>query len=252
MLAKQVTLITGAAGRIGAAAARAIVAAGGRVALADIDADRLGELQSDLGAEDAHTLVGDATTAAGTDTLIAQTLEHFGQLDAAIHAAYPRSKGWGRRFEDLQEPELNQDLARQLGGAILFSQRLIAQFKQQGHGNLIHVSSIQGIAAPKFKHYQGTEMTSPIEYSAIKAGIIAITRYLAKSCKGHNIRVNCISPGGILDNQPANFLERYRADCNDKGMLDAADVAGTLVFLLSEQSRYITGQTIVVDDGWSL
>lgn len=136
--------------------------------------------------------------------------------------------------------------------AIVLSQRLIARFQRQGHGNLIHVSSIQGVAAPKFHRYHGADMTSPIEYSAIKAGLIAITRYLAKYCKGHNIRVNCISPGGILDNQPERFLERYRADCNDKGMLDAADVAGTLVFLLSDQSRYITGQKLVIDDGWSL
>ena len=147
---------------------------------------------------------------------------------------------------------MSQDLSGHLGGAILFSQRMLRHFKQQGHGNLIHVSSIQGLVAPKFEHYAGTGMVSPIEYSAIKAGIIAATRYLAKYYKGNNIRVNCISPGGILDNQPESFLELYRKACNDKGMLDAQDLVGSLIFLLSDHSRYITGQNLIIDDGWSL
>ena len=94
-------------------------------------------------------------------------------------------------------------------------------------------------------------MISPIEYSAIKAGVISITRYLAKYCKNQKIRVNCISPGGILDEQPESFLKKYRSSCNNMGMLDAGDVIGSLIFLLSEQSKYI-GQNIIVDDGWSL
>jgi NAD(P)-dependent dehydrogenase (short-subunit alcohol dehydrogenase family) len=139
-----------------------------------------------------------------------------------------------------------------LGGAILFSQRFLEFFKEQGHGNLIHVSSIMGVVTPKFENYAGTNMTSPIEYTAIKAALIAITKYLAKYYKGNNIRVNCISPGGILDQQPESFLKKYQSCCNDKGMLAAEDVVGTALYLLSDQSRYVTGQNIIVDDGWSL
>ena len=95
-------------------------------------------------------------------------------------------------------------------------------------------------------------MISPIEYSAIKTGIIGVTKYLAKYCKGENIRVNCISPGGILDNQPEQFLNKYRESCNSKGILDARDILGALIFLLSDNSEYINGQNIVIDDGWSL
>jgi NAD(P)-dependent dehydrogenase (short-subunit alcohol dehydrogenase family) len=95
-------------------------------------------------------------------------------------------------------------------------------------------------------------MVSPIEYSAIKTGIIAVTRYLAKYCKGENIRVNCISPGGIQNDQPINFLKKYQKSCNSKGMLDPDDLVGTLIFLLSHQSKFINGQNIIVDDGWSI
>jgi len=68
----------------------------------------------------------------------------------------------------------------------------------------------------------------------------------------NTIRVNCVSPGGILDDQPETFLKEYKKTCNDKGMLDAEDVVGAFIFLLSDLSRYVTGQNIVVDDGWSL
>ena len=95
-------------------------------------------------------------------------------------------------------------------------------------------------------------MNSPIEYSAIKSGIISITRWLAKRYSKQNIRVNCISLGGILDQQPKSFLKLYQATCNSKGMLDAEDVSGVLLFLLSSRSQYLTGQNIIVDDGWSL
>ena len=106
--------------------------------------------------------------------------------------------------------------------------------------------------APKFQHYEGTNMISPIEYSAVKAGIISITKYLAKYCSNQNIRVNCISPGGIKNNQPNKFLKKYKKDCSSKGMLDPEDLNGSLLMLISDYSQFITGQNIVIDDGWSL
>jgi len=131
-------------------------------------------------------------------------------------------------------------------------QRFTQLFIEQGYGNIINISSIQGISAPKFSHYEGTNMDSPIEYTAAKTAIIAMTRYLVKFLKDKNIRINCISPGGILDNQPESFLEKYKDSCINKGMLDSQDILGAIKFLISEDSRFINGQNIIVDDGWSL
>ena len=139
-----------------------------------------------------------------------------------------------------------------MGGAILFSQRIINFFNKQGFGNLIHISSVLGISTPKFEHYKNTNMVSPVEYSAIKAGLIAVTKYLSKYYKNKKIRVNCVSPGGILDNQPKTFINNYRKVCNEKGLLHPEDVVRTILFLLSDESRHINGQNIVIDDGWSL
>ena len=95
-------------------------------------------------------------------------------------------------------------------------------------------------------------MTRPIEYSAIKSVIISITKYLSKYYKKRNLRVNCISPGGIRNNQPNIFIENYNSSCNSKGLLDSEDLTGLILFLISDKSKYINGQNIIIDDGWSL
>jgi NAD(P)-dependent dehydrogenase (short-subunit alcohol dehydrogenase family) len=95
-------------------------------------------------------------------------------------------------------------------------------------------------------------MTMPVEYNIIKHGLISMMKYIAKYYKGFNIRTNCISPGGIFNNQPKEFLEKYNKYALNKGILDKSDINGTLLFLLSDLSKYINGQNIVVDDGWSL
>ena len=138
----------------------------------------------------------------------------------------------------------------QLGGSLVLAHAL-SHFVQNGGGHLILVSSIQGISAPKFDHYVGTDGFTDW-YSAVKAGLINSVRWLAKYYANQNIRVNCISPGGILDQQPESFLKRYRDSCTNFGMLSPQQVAQPIAFLLSSCSSAINGQNIVVDDGWSL
>ena len=252
MVKHLVVMITGAAGRIGSAIAYSVISQGGKVIVVDVNEAGLEQIMIGQDEDSVLAIVADAGIPEEADRCIAVGMKKFGKIDAAVHSAYPRSVGWGARFEDIQQKCLNEDLSSQLGGAILFSQRALEFFRKQGHGNLIHISSIMGVVTPKFENYVGTKMTSPIEYTAIKAALIAMSKYLAKYYKGNNVRVNCISPGGILDQQPESFLEKYRSCCNDKGMLDANDLVGTVLYLLADQSRYVTGQNIIVDDGWSL
>jgi len=252
MISNQVVLVTGAAGRIGAAISRAIINNSGKVILSDIDDVKGKKLVSELGEFNSIFINSDITNPDDIDKLLECSINRFGKMDAAIHSAYPHSTKWGARFEELQIGFLGEDLKLQLGGAIILSQKIMNCFVNQGYGNMIHVSSIQGVAAPKFNHYFGTEMSSPIEYSAIKSGIIAITRWLAKYYANQNIRVNCISPGGILGDQPESFLDKYRTSCTSKGMLDAEDIVGAALFFLSDASKFINGQNLIVDDGWTL
>ncbi len=174
------------------------------------------------------------------------------KLDAVINLSYLKNKNWGKKFLKLKQNDVKENLFLQLGTTILTSQKIIDFFLKQKQGNLILFSSIQGVSAPKFSHYDNTNMSSPIEYSASKAGIINITKYLAKFCKGSRIKINCISPGGILDKQPRNFIKKYKESCLSKGLMDSQDLNGIVEFLISDKSNFINGQNIIIDDGWSL
>lgn len=175
------------------------------------------------------------------------------KVNSFINLIYPKSKQWGKKFGNLKLVYLNQDLSLQLGLQIYFLQELFQYYiKLRIKGKVVLVSSIQGLSAPKFSHYKSLNMTSPIEYSAIKAGIISITKYLAKFYKGYQFNINCISPGGILDRQNKLFQSRYKKDTLNKGLLDAEDLVGSIRFLISEDAKYINGQNIIIDDGWSL
>jgi NAD(P)-dependent dehydrogenase (short-subunit alcohol dehydrogenase family) len=95
-------------------------------------------------------------------------------------------------------------------------------------------------------------MTMPVEYAAIKSGLIHLSKYVTKYVSNSNFRVNVVSPGGIFDHQPSDFLKAYKDETFGKGMLDVKDVLGTIVFLLSSMSDLVNGQNIVVDDGFSV
>lgn len=245
-------LISGGAGLIGSNIAIAVSNAGATPIIADINKNALLLISEKLKGKKHLCIESDFSNEKGIKNCIREALRAFPVIHSVVHAAYPRSEGWGSQLEDLDETNLQTDLHSQLGAAILLSKQVISYFIKAGGGNLLHISSIQGVMAPKFNHYKGTEMTSPIEYSAIKAGLISITRWLAKAYRNQNIRVNCISPGGIEDKQPISFLNAYREDCTNIGMLKPKDIADLVVYLLTDNSRAINGQNIVIDDGWTL
>ncbi|WP_251963758.1 oxidoreductase [Salinibacter ruber] len=244
-------VVTGGCGLIGEAFVRALAERGDNVIAVDVD-DETGEQLEDPEGRAISYRHCDVTDPKGFDRVLREARSRHGSVDAVVHAAYPRTSSWGTPFEELEEEDVAENLRLQLGSAIMVSQKAVKHFHEQDEGHLVHVSSIQGIEAPKFWHYEETDMTSPIEYSAIKSGVISITKYLAKYLSGTGIRVNCISPGGVKDGQPKQFIDKYRKSCTDNGMLSTSDLAGVLLFLLSDKSRYVNGQNLVIDDGWSL
>jgi NAD(P)-dependent dehydrogenase (short-subunit alcohol dehydrogenase family) len=184
--------------------------------------------------------------------LIAFLDKKYGKIDALVNNAYPRNKNYGRKFEDVTYSDFCENINLNLGGYFLMSQQFLKYFSKQGFGNIINISSIYGIIAPRFEIYEGTKMTMPVEYAAIKSALVHLTKYMAKYYKGKNIRINAISLGGLLDNQPEPFLQKYASFCLNKGMLNTTDINGTLLFLLSDLSASLNGQNIVVDDGFTL
>lgn len=254
-LAGKVVVVTGGAGVLGRAFARGIANLGGRPVVADINfeaAETVAKELRDLCKVDVEAAELNITSKPSISALIGSLLSRHGRIDAVVNNAYPRNKNYGRRLEDVAYEDFCENVDSHLGGYFLVAQQFCLAFKAQGHGNVINMSSIYGSMAPRFEVYEGTPMTMPVEYAAIKSAVVHLTRYFAQYFKGTGIRVNCLSPGGILANQPGDFLAAYNAHCASKGMLAAEDVVGVLLFLLSDESRYMTGQNLFVDDGFSI
>jgi len=194
----------------------------------------------------------DITSKQSLISVIDHLHSRYGKISALVNNAYPRNLHYGRAFFEVEYCDFCENISLHLGGYFLACQQFGEYFQKQGFGNIINIASIYGVIAPRFEIYEGTELTMPVEYAAIKSAVIHLTRYLAKMFRGKRIRVNAISPGGVSANQPDAFLERYGCLALNKGMLDPADLTGTLVFLLSEWSTQINGQNLIVDDGFTL
>jgi NAD(P)-dependent dehydrogenase (short-subunit alcohol dehydrogenase family) len=246
--------VTGGAGLIGAAISERVAREGGIPIVADLDFERAEQVVKQIQASDltAYAVSLDITDVVQIERVISEVRTKFGRLDALVNNAYPRGNNYGRELEDVEYGDFCESLSLHLGGYFLTSQKFAAVFASQGHGNIVNLSSIYGLFAPRFEIYEGTSMTVPAEYAAIKAGIIQLTRYFAQYYRRNGIRCNALAPGGIRDNQPEEFTTKYDAMCGTKGLLDPADLMGAITFLLSDASKFMTGQTLVVDDGWSL
>lgn len=256
MLNDKVVVVTGGAGALGRGFVAAIARQGGTAIAADVNIEAArqvaDEWQAQPGGGSIVAAELDITSKDSVRALIGSLQERFGRIDAVVNNAYPRNKNYGRRLEEVTYEDFCSNVDSHLGGYFLVAQQFCMAFKAQGHGNLINMSSIYGSMAPRFEVYEGTPMTMPVEYAAIKSAVVHLTKYFAQYFKGTGIRVNCLSPGGILANQPSDFLNVYNAHCASKGMLSPEDVVGALLFLLSDESRFITGQNLFVDDGFSI
>jgi len=256
-LTGKVVVITGGAGLIGKAYVEACALYGARVFLVDID---------EKGAKKVVTSVKKKTKNLNVfyqkcsivdkkdiSKLIDIVLARFGMIDALVNDAYPRNKNYGRKYEDVTYEDFIENLGLHMGGYFLMSHEVSKVMMKQKSGVIVNMGSHYGFVAPRFEIYEGTEMTMPVEYSAIKGGVINFTKYLASYLGKYNIRVNSISPGGVFNNQPKSFVKRYEQRVLlGKRMANVEDLAGVLVFLLSDASRYMTGQNIVVDGGWTV
>lgn len=248
----KVIIVTGGAGLLGKTFCQAIADNGGIAVVAEYDITIGNKLCASL--ENTHIVPAqiDITNKASIEALIVYVSEKYGKIDALVNSAYPRNKNYGKHFFEVAYTDFCENVGMNLGGYFLTSQQFAKYFQKQGYGNIINLASIYGVIAPRFEVYDNTPMTTPVEYAAIKSGLIHLTKYMAKYFKGKNIRVNAISLGGIEDKQPESFLKAYKEFCLNKGMLDAKDIAGTVLYLLSDLSEFVNGQNIVVDDGFTL
>ncbi|HJH25297.1 MAG TPA: flagellin modification protein A [Methanophagales archaeon] len=256
-LKDKTIIITGGAGLLGSAFSKVCAEYGANVVIVDIDEEKANKLTEQIKKETGNVNVVfqkcDITNTNDILNLIDTTVNKFGKIDAIVNNAYPRNKNYGRKFEGVSFEDFCENVNMHLGGYFLITQHMAKVMIKQNYGNIVNMASIYGFSAPRFEIYEGTDMTMPVEYAAIKGGVINLTKYLASYLGRYNIRVNAISPGGVFNNQPENFVEKYSEKVVlGKRMANTDDLTGVLIFLLSDASKYITGQNIVVDGGWNL
>lgn len=253
-MAEQLVVVAGAAGLVGREVCARLAADGWVVVVADIEDQQTNAVASTILAAggQAEAAYLDVTSSVSIDSLIADMRNRYGGVTAVVNSAYPRGAAYGRKLPEVSFEDFCENVSLHLGGFFLLAQRFAFDMESRGGGMIVNIASIYGIAVPQFSNYEGTSMTMPVEYAAVKSGVIQLTRYFAQYFKKAGVRFNAVAPGGVRDSQPASFVERYEDATGVIGMLSAQDVAGSVAFLLSRDARAVNGQVLVVDDGWSL
>ena len=222
-LENKIIVITGGNGLLGSAMIKKIKSDGGFSINLDINHKT---------SEDLSNIECDITSQNSINNAMSIIIEKYNRIDGLVNNAYPRTTDWGNKFEDIKLESWKQNIDWQLNSYFYVSQQVATQMSKQMYGSIINIASIYGVVGPDFTVYDETSMTMPAGYSAIKGGLINLTRYMASYFGSNNIRVNCVSPGGIFDNQDINFVKNYEKKVPLGRMGNPDDIAPSVSFLL--------------------
>lgn len=254
----KTALITGSSGQLGKVFAECLGELGCDLILVDLDGTALKEESERLhGAYkvEVKTYNTDLESRSQRSLLIEKVKSDTSNLNFLINnAAFvgnSQLSGWSGTFETQSVETWSRAIEVNLTASFEIIQGLTPVMKNSIGANIVNISSMYGIRGPTWELYEGTTMGNPAAYAASKGGLIQLTRWLATTLAPF-IRVNSIAPGGIKSNQPKEFIERYERKVPLARMGTPVDVAGALVFLLTDLSQYVTGQVIEVDGGWGV
>ena len=161
----------------------------------------------------------DITDTYEIDQLVSFVLNKFHRIDGLVNLAYPRTKDWGNRFEDITMDSWRKNVDTQMNSVFYLNQKILEIMKRQKSGSVVNIGSIYGVVGNDFTLYEEYGGTSAAAYTAIKGGLINLSRFLASYYGKYNVRVNCVSPGGIIDieKQHPSFIKRYSEKSPLKG-----------------------------------
>lgn len=258
-LKEKVAIVTGAAGMIGETFGKALASAGSNVVLCDLKEKTSGDLAQKLTDQyGVHCMVlaCDVTSREDWEMLVKKVTCQFDSIDILVNNAGFTNKsgidGYSDVFERFSDEAWKGILDVNLTGVFLGCQVVGNIMKNQGFGSIVNIASMYGVVSPNHQIYEGTGINQPVAYSVSKAGVIALTKYLATYWGTTGIRVNAITPGGIFDNHTDPFLKRFKR-LNPMGRMGRKEeLSGALIYLASDASAYVTGHNLVVDGGWSV
>ncbi|MFC4161598.1 SDR family oxidoreductase [Chitinimonas lacunae] len=259
----RTALVTGAVGILGRHFCHGLAAAGAAVVVTDLDESECERLAAELRRDHNVPALGlgcDITVPESVDSLVERATRALGDIHILHNNAGGKSSNldaFYARFEDYSLDEWRRIMAVNIDGTFLVTQAVGRRMVAQGKGgSIIQTASVYGALAPDQRIYEGSEyqgrpISSPAVYAASKAAVIGLTRYLAAYWADAGIRVNCLCPGGVESGQNEEFRRRYGQRVPLGRMAQAGEMVGTLLYLASDASSYVTGQVLMVDGGLS-
>jgi NAD(P)-dependent dehydrogenase (short-subunit alcohol dehydrogenase family) len=242
----------------------AIASAGGIPVLVDVREEearrRAAEIEARFGVP-ASGLVADITRPESVEALRLEVLRRHGRIDILINNAAnnPKQEAQGgvewSRLESFPMGQWEADLAVGLTGAFLCSRAFGAEMAKRGKGVILNIASDLAVIAPDQRLYRrpglpdDQQPVKPVTYSVVKTGLLGLTRYLATYWVGQGVRVNAISPGGVANGQPEDFVQRLSSLIPMGRMAGADEIQGAILFLCSDASSYMTGANVILDGG---
>ena len=262
-LSGKVAVVTGGTGIQGTRVTRGLAAHGADVAVIDLDEDATQALADEIKNEYGVNAIGiacDVSDKEAVTGMAAKVCDALGGIHVLHNNAASKTDNpadFFVPFEDFKYSVWREIMKVNIDGMFLVAQAVGKQMVERGAGgSIIQTASTYGICGPDFRIYEGSEymgyqITTPAAYSASKAAVIGLTKYLATYWGDKGIRVNTLVPGGIESGQNETFQKNYGARVPLGRMAYVDEMVGAVVFLASDASSYMTGQMLVVDGGWS-
>lgn len=251
----KVVAVTGGLGQLGRQFTSALLRQGAKVAVLDVAVD--GE-RDEAGC---YLLPCDITSKSSVSAALDKIVARWGAPHGLVNnAALDSPPGApieeNGPFETYPEKSWDKVMEVNAKGAFLLCQAFGGAMAQAGRGSIVNVSSIYGVVSPnqalyEYRRQQGESFFKPVAYSASKSALLNLTRYLSTYWGGRNVRVNTMVLGGVFNRQDPRFLKEYEARVPLGRMANADEYNGSVIYLLSDASSYMTGATLVVDGGWT-
>ena len=248
-LRKKIILVTGGAGLYGASIVEGLAEAEATVIIASRNKEKIKATAQKLRERglDVHAIQVDQGDHESIMVLKSEITKQFGKLDVFVNNAVSRPI---KNLESYTLERFTESMRINATGAMDILFEMGDLIEKSGGGSIINIASMMGMFGPDLSNYEGTNMgVPPPDYYFHRAGIINLTRYLARVYAGKNIRVNCVSPGGLFNNQPQRFLENYCKKVPIGRMANNDDIKGLMVLLASDAGAYINGENILMDGG---
>lgn len=244
----KMILVTGGAGNYGKCIVEGLAEAGGMVIIASRNLKNVEDAVSRFRSQglDVYAMQVDQGNHDSILALKKEITERFGRLDVFVNNAVTRPmKGYDDSIDHFGE-----SMSVNATGAMDILREMCDLIDRSGGGSVINIASMMGMFGPDLSNYEGTDLGNPSpDYFFHRAGLINLTRYLVRIFAGKNIRVNCVSPGGLFNHQPERFLENYCKKVPVGRMANHDDIKGVMVLLASDAGAYINGENILMDGG---